>query len=397
MQKVRIAVIGLGQRGYDLLRLFTGMDNMIVSAVCDTYQDRVESAQERVVEKGFERPFGTTDYREIIAKRPCDAALVITGWEDHVKIAVDLMEAGIPTGMEVGGAYTLGDCRTLIDAWEKTKTPFMFLENCCYDRFELMTLNMVEQGLFGEVIHCDGGYQHDLRTEVLRGRENRHYRLENYKYRNCDNYPTHDLGPITSVLGIGALAKERKNRMVKLTSMASKAAGLNDYARLNGSIDPELRDFPFAQGDIIMTNILCESGATITLTLDTTLPRPYSRNFTVRGTRGMYQENGCYVYLDTDFDESCHFNWKPHWNNAQEYLAKYEHPIWQKFLSDGVRGGHGGIDYLVYNDFAECVRLGNPMPIDVYDAATMMCITPLTAESIKNGSKPVEIPDFRAK
>ncbi|MBO7503576.1 MAG: Gfo/Idh/MocA family oxidoreductase [Clostridia bacterium] len=388
-EKVRLAVIGLGSRGGWLVDQFLTMDNVFISALSDVYEDRVESCAARVEKACGEKPFCTTDYREIIGRNVCDAVLISTGWEDHVKIALDMMEAHIPVGLEVGGAYSVADCFRLVETWERTRTPLMFCENCCYDRYELMVLNMVRQGLFGEVVHAEGGYMHDLRTEVLFGRENRHYRLENYKHRNCDNYPTHDLGPIATVLNIN-----RGNRMVSLTSTASKSAGLNDYARLHENVDPALRDYPFAQGDIVVTNIKCADGATITLTLDTTLPRPYSRGFTIRGTRGMYQEDGNYIYLDTDFTEADHWNWKIHWNNAEEYLKKYEHPIWRRYLEDGVRGGHGGIDFLVYDDFFERVKDGRPMPLDVYDAAALMCITPLTAESIRNNSAPVEIPDF---
>ena len=143
------------------------------------------------------------------------------------------------------------------------------------------------------------------------------------------------------------------------------------------------------------TCIKCAGGQTITLTLDTTLPRAYSRQYTVQGTRGMYMEDNNSVYLDSDHGEKMHFNWKGQWNNAKDvYLEKYEHPIWQKFLTDGVRGGHGGMDYLVYNEFVQAIYENKPMPIDVYDMAAWMCISALSEESIQKGSAPVAIPDF---
>jgi hypothetical protein len=154
-------------------------------------------------------------------------------------------------------------------------------------------------------------------------------------------------------------------------------------------------DKTFAQGDVITTCIKCAGGQTITLTLDTTLPRAYSRQYTVQGTRGMYMEDNQSIYLDTDHGEKMHFNWQPNWNNAKDvYLEKYEHPIWKKFLTDGVRGGHGGMDYLVYNEFVQAVYENKPMPIDVYDMAAWMCISTLSEESIQKGSAPVAIPDF---
>lgn len=392
MEKIRVAVIGLGQRGSSLItHLFLGMDNCEVVAVCDVYQDRVDAMVAKVKEVKGTDIFGTLDYKELIAKKELyDAALVMTSWESHVKIACETMEAGIPTGLEVGGAYDIEECYDLVKTQVRTKTPFMFLENCCYGRFEMMAMNIVRQGLFGEIVHCDGGYQHDLRTEILRGEEIRHYRLENYINRNCENYPTHELGPIAQILNIN-----RGNRMLYLTSMSSKSVGLNDYARLHpDTIQTKFQTQRFNQGDVVTTNIMCAGGETISLTLDTCCGRPYSRNFTIQGTRGLYREDGNYIYLDTDFTERDHWTWEKNYKNAHEYTAKYEHPVWQKFLADGVRGGHGGMDYLVYNEFFNYVINGGESPIDVYDAAAWMCITPLSEISIREGSRPVEIPDF---
>ena len=393
MEIVRTAVIGLGARGQSLIKpLFLGMDNCEIVAVCDLYQDRVDLIVSQIKEETGKEVFGTTDYKEIFArKEEIDAVLVMTSWETHVQIACEAMKEGIPTGLEVGGAYDIEECYELVKTQVSTKTPFMFLENCCYGRFEMMAMNIVKQGLFGEIVHCEGAYQHDLRTEVLRGEEIRHYRLNNYINRNCENYPTHELGPIAQILDIN-----RGNRMLYLTSMSSKAVGLNDYAKLHpDTIQNKFVDQKFAQGDIVTTNIMCSNGATISLMLDTCCGRPYSRNFTVHGTRGIYREDGNYIYFDTDFDEASHWNWSPNWNNALDvYSEKYDHPMWKKFLSDGLRGGHGGMDYLVYNEFFNYVINGGESPIDVYDAAAWMCITPLSDISIREGSRPVEIPDF---
>ena len=299
MEKVRVAVIGLGARGQYIVKpMLLEMDNCEIVAVCDLYQDRVDLVVSQIKEETGKDVFGTTDYKEILARKDIDAVLVITSWETHVKIACEAMEAGIPTGLEVGGAYDLEECYELVRTQVRTKTPFMFLENCCYGRFEMMAMNIVKQGLFGEIVHCEGAYQHDLRTEVLRGEEMRHYRLNNYINRNCENYPTHELGPIAQILDIN-----RGNRMLYLTSMSSKSVGLNDYARLHpDTIQSKFADMKFNQGDVVTTNIMCSNGATISLMLDTCCGRPYSRNFTVHGTRGIYREDGNYVYFDTDFD-----------------------------------------------------------------------------------------------
>ena len=390
MDRVRTAVVGLGSRGQSMLdALLLTMDNVYVTAVCDSYADRTENGA-RSVERAYgKRPFASTDYREVICREDVDAVLVLSAWESHVPIAVEAMEQGKAVGMEGGGAYSIDDCWRLVRTQEKTGAPFMFLENCCYGQMEMMVMHMVREGLFGEVVHCAGGYCHDLRSEVARGNENRHYRLRNYLTRNGENYPTHELGPIAQILDIN-----RGNRMLSLVSMSSKAVGLNDYALRHPEVDQRLVTARINQGDVVSTLIRCANGQTISLTLDTTLPRPYSRCFTVKGTRGMYFEDNNSVYLDTDFTEADHWDWSPNWNNAKKYLEKYQHPVWAEYLKNGIRGGHGGMDGLVYDAFFEAVRKGEPCPIDVYDAAAWMAITPLSEMSIAMGSAPVAVPDF---
>ncbi|MDD4125548.1 MAG: gfo/Idh/MocA family oxidoreductase, partial [Eubacteriales bacterium] len=237
----------------------------------------------------------------------------------------------------------------------------------------------------GKIVHCEGGYQHDLREEISLGDEKRHYRLRNYQSRNTDNYPTHELGPIAKALDIN-----RGNRLEYLVSMASGSWGLNDYAVKNDKVNPALRTFPYRQGDIVKTLIKCAGGETIALTLDTTLPRCYSRGFTVRGTKGLFFEDGNGIYLDGACGE-----WsKDFYNNKNEFFEKYEHPLWKSETTQHITVGHGGMDWLVYEGFFEYVRNGGTPPIDTYDTATWMAITPLAAKSIENGSIPVEIPDF---
>lgn len=388
--KVRFGVIGVGSRGRGIVKTVLGIDHACVTAICDVYEDRVADSCKRAEEiQGF-APRSVFDWHELLTADDVDAILVLCAWEPHIEMAIASMKAGKPVGVEVGGAYSIDDCWRLVHTYEETGTPCMLLENCCYGRMELMVANMVKQGVFGDVVHCEGGYRHDLRSEIAFGKENRHYRLRNYLSRCCENYPTHELGPIAQLLNIN-----RGNRMVYLTSMASSARGMHEYIKNTPTADQSLLDKTFAQGDVVTTCIKCAGGQTITLTLDTTLPRAYSRQYTVQGTRGMYMEDNNSVYLDSDHGEKMHFNWKGQWNNAKDvYLEKYEHPIWQKFLTDGVRGGHGGMDYLVYNEFVQAIYENKPMPIDVYDMAAWMCISALSEESIQKGSAPVAIPDF---
>ncbi len=386
---VRLGVVGLGSRGTFIIGTpllpLAESGKIEICAVCDTYEDRVNQQVSRIEGIVGRRPLGTTYYRQMLAM-DLDAVLILSAWESHVDIAVSAMHAGMQVGMEVGGAYSIEDCYRLIRAYEETGRHCMLLENCCYGRRELMALHMVRQGLFGEIVHCSGGYMHDLRQEIADGDLNRHYRQRNYLLRNCDNYPTHELGPIMTVLDIN-----HGNRMLTLNSVSSCSRGMHSYLKEKRP-DSLLAEAAFNQGDIVTTVIKCANGQTITLTLDTTLPRMYSRGFTVRGTKGMYCEDGDYIHLDGDseFNTVCNVA-----GNAEKFAEQYEHPIWKEYKKNPI-GGHDGIDWLVYNAFVDSVREGTVPPIDTYDTATMLSISPLSADSVAMGGAPVSIPDFTA-
>lgn len=390
MDNIRIGFIGLGGRGQGLLQGAVLAQGEQVTAVCDVYEDRAKEGRRLVEESGQPSPRVYTTYEEVIADPQVNTVIIATAWEYHVEIAEAAMRAGKAVAMEVGGSYTLEQCHELVKVYEETKTPFMFLENCCFGRRELMALNMAQQGVLGEIVHCSGGYQHDLREEISYGRENRHYRLRNYLSHNCDNYPTHDLGPIAKVLKIN-----HGNRMLTLSSTASRAAGLHAYVLENKPEDTFLRDKQFAQGDVVTTVIKCADGATIVLTLDTTLPRYYSRGFTVRGTKGMYEEATDSVFLDCPEHRAHDYDWRQSCIlNAREYEEAYDHPLWKQFLKEGVQGGHDGMDWLEFQQFFKALREDLPMPVDVYDAASWMAVTALSEMSIARGGAVVDVPDF---
>ncbi len=390
MENIKIGFIGLGARGLALLRDVVLAQGEKVTAVCDIYPDRAENGAYAVTVAKQPKPSVYTDYRKVIEDENVNTIIIATAWESHTEIAVAAMKAGKAVALEVGGAYSLEQCYELVDTYEETKTPFMFLENCCFGRFEMMVLNMVQQGVLGEIVHASGGYCHDLREEVAKGKENRHYRLRNYLTRNCENYPTHEIGPIARVLNIN-----RGNRMMSLVSVASKAAGLEEYIKTNMPDNKLLKGKTFNQGDIVTTIIKCANGETITITLDTTLPRFYSRGFTIRGTKGMYEEATHSIFMDTADDRSHDFDWrKEKCGNADEYAKEYEHPVWKKYQEEGVQGTHDGMDWLQFKTFFEALRNDEPMPIDVYDAATWMAITVLSEMSIAQGGASVAFPDF---
>ena len=392
MKKIRIATIGCGKRGSSVTKsvLMKLTNDYEVVAVCDEYEDRATALADGVESVTGTRPFSTVDHREVLERDDVDAVYVATSWETHVEIAIDALKQRIPVALEVGGAYSLESLWRMVEAQESTATPLMFMENCCFGKDELLATSMVRGGLFGEVVHCQGAYGHYLPEEIAGGDKNRHYRLRNYLTRNCENYPTHELGPIAKILNIN-----RGNRMVSLVSVASKSAGMAEYLKLHSEEYPELVGKRFMQGDVVNTIITCADGSTILLRLDTTLPRHYSRELTVRGTRGLYEQGNNFVHLLGDPE-----GWNTvemyaeHGNNAKKYEEEYLPAVWKAITPEQIKAGHGGMDVIEFEVFADCLKNGKPMPIDVYDAAAWMCVTALSEASVAQGGLPQMIPDF---
>ena len=383
MDSVRVAVIGVSGRGRGLLGLLLGMPDVEVIGVSDLYEDRVARAKQDVIEKRGNTPMATTDYRKLLEMKELDAVITPSSWTSHAEICIAAMDAGKYAATEVGGATSIEQCWELVRTSERTKKPCMLLENCCYGREELTIFNMVKQGLFGELVHAEGGYQHDLRDEICNGRENRHYRLANYSNRNGEVYPTHELGPIAKCLNIN-----RGNRMLTLTATASKARGLHEWIKNHRGEEYDLFNRQFTMGDVVTTVIKCAHGETITLTHDTSLPRPYSRGNRIEGTKGIWMEDKYAVYLEGVSPKA------DVWDSLNNYYEKYEHPLWKWYRTEGVKGGHGGMDYLVLRAYVEAVKAGTQTPIDVYDTASWMAVTCLSEDSVAMGSMPVAIPDF---
>lgn len=388
MQNVNVLFVGLGARGYGYLELLLSMEEVNVIAVCDLYEDRLKNGIKLVEDKKGNTPLASTNYKELIDNKDLDCVFVVSDWTSHVEICLAGLENGLYVATEVGGATSINQCWELVRTSEKTGKPCMMLENCCYNREEMTVLNMVKKGLFGELVHCEGGYRHDLRDEVALGNVNRHYRLKNYKHRNGDVYPTHEIGPIAKYLDIN-----RGNRFISLTSTASKSVGIPQWIKDNNGEDFENANFKFALGDVVTTVIKCAHGETITLYHDTSLPRPYSRANLVQGTKGLWSEDKHAVYIEGLSPKGDNW-WGHEWDDIENYYEKFEHPLWKEYRSEGVRAGHGGMDYLVQRAFITSVMNQTNTPIDVYDTATWMAITPLSEDSISCGSMPMPIPDF---
>ncbi|MCQ2396104.1 MAG: Gfo/Idh/MocA family oxidoreductase [Lentisphaeria bacterium] len=391
--KLKIGFIGGGHRGPGLYELLLEMPDVEITAVCDLYEDRAKGLVELSKKAKKKAPKCYTDYLQLLdenVEENLDAIIAPTAWESHVQIAVAAMEHGLPVAIEVGGAYSLDDCWQLVRVSEATGMPCMLLENCCYGREELLILKMVREKLFGEVVHCQGGYHHDLREEICMGEENRHYRLRNFKTRNGELYPTHELGPICKWLNIN-----RGNRMLSLTATASKAVGLNAWAKAHRGENDPLATFKFNEGDIVTTVIKCANGETIVLTHDCSLHRPYSRGLVIQGTKGIYIDDRRAMSVEGISEQREAGHWDPDtWTPIDDLWEKHEHPLWKKFQDAGVKGGHGGMDFLVLRAFVEAIRDGKLPPIDVYDTAAWKYITQLSEASIAQGYAPVSIPDF---
>ena len=382
MRTIKMSIIGLGGRGTWWLSELLKMEDVEITAVCDKHEDRMENGRAMCAEKYGHEVYGSVDWHDVIGRDDgSEAVMITTYWNDHVKIAIAAMKAGKYAAFEVGPAQSIQQCWDLVRTYEETGVPCMLMENCCYGREEMTVLNMVKKGLFGELIHCQGGYEHDLRA-VADSMKRDHERAWHYLHRNAELYPTHELGPIMTFLDIN-----RGNRLLSLNAMATKSRGLKKYINDKCGPDHPLADADFKLGDIITTSIRCANGETIVLTHDTSSPRPYSRGGRVQGTCGLWMEDL----------HALHIEGRPggeSWEPMSNFWEEYEHPLWKKTKATDYTGGHGGMDWLVMRAFLEAVRRKIQTPIDVYDSVTMMAVAILSEESISMGSAPVAIPDF---
>ena len=399
VRKVRLGFIGVGGQGTGLLRMCLSMNDVEVPAVRDINIKNLERARNLVAESGSKKPEGYSkdeeDYKNLVIREDLDGVVIATPWLWHVPMCIDAMKAGKYCAPEVWGASTVEELWDLVETSEETGMPCMMLENHCYDRSNMAVLRMVREGLFGELIHGECGYCHDLRGGKFKRPDARfgpgaggeaEWRTYHSIHRNGDLYPTHGLGPIANCMN-----DNRGNRMVSLTSTATKSRSLHEFI-----VDQVGPDHPHAKlnislGDIVTTVIKCANGETIMINHDTNLPRPYSNIYVLQGTKGLWMEHRDLVnavYLEGRSPE------RHKWESFEKYMEEFEHPLWKKFRSDGVRGGHGGAGYLKIRAFVECVKRKIPTPIDVYDTAAWTVITPLSEQSIAQGSEPVEFPDF---
>lgn len=401
----RIGFIGLGLRGRNHLHNLLQRDDVVIPAFCDIDPEALVKSQKMLSEKGLPsaKTYGKDQfsYREMLQKEELDGVIISTPWLWHTRMAVDSMHAGVYAGVEVSAANTLEECWDLVNAYESTGVPLMILENVCYRRDVMAVLQMVRTGLFGELMHARCGYQHDLRGVKfndgkqpygegvefgIKGFSEASWRTEHSLLRNGDLYPTHGMGPIATMFDIN-----KGNRFSSLVSVATKARGLHEYIvnHPKGGPDHPNAKLEWKLGDIITTTVSTARGESIILTHDTNLPRPYSLGFRVQGTSGItefdYHTQRIYIEGKSPAHE---------WEEMDDYLKEYDHPLWKKYGDYAEGSGHGGMDFFVDHAFVETVKRKLPAPLDAYDAAAWSAITPLSELSVANNGEPQDFPDF---
>jgi predicted dehydrogenase len=403
--KLKIGIIGVGMRGQVHLSNLLLRNDVEVSAICDIDPFMIDKALARCAKAGVRKPVvytGSPDaWREMLAKARLDAVMIVTPWELHASQAIGAMQAKVAVGCEVVAGVTLDDHWQVLRTQVQSGTPYMLLENVCYRRDVMAVLNMARKGLFGELIHLEGGYQHDLRAVKFnagvpgkaygggmeygeKGWSEARWRTQHSVERNGDLYPSHGIGPCAMLANIN-----RGNQFTRLTSYASKARGLNDYISKTAPDHPN-RKASFKLGDVVQTQIACANGETILLSHDTSLPRPYSLGFRVQGTSGIWMDVNESIYIEGAAKA------EDEWEPAQPWLDKHDHPLWQAYGPKAEGAGHGGMDFFVLHAWVEALKRGAPMPIDIYDAVAWSAITPLSEMSLANANKTIEFPDFTA-
>lgn len=408
---VRVGFIGVGMRGVGAVQRFTNIEGVEIKAICDMEQYNLDRTQKYLKEKNLpaaEEYIGDENaWKKLCERDDLDLIYICTDWLSHTPMAVYSMEQGKHVAVEVPAATTVEECWQLINTSERMRKHCMMLENCCYDFFELATLNMAQQGLFGEVIHVEGAYIHDLRRLNFNNRLSEdssyepgvghaqklpglsgYYDLWRKKFNEAHTgnaYPTHGLGPVCQILNI-----HRGDKMDYLVSVSTNQFGLTQYAKERfGENSPEAMQ-EYSMGDMNTTIIKTTKGKTIMVQHDVASPRPYSRLHTVSGTKGFAQK---YPARQIALEPNGH--WALSKEKMDSVLNKYEYPFVTE-IKDLARsvGGHGGMDFIMDYRLVYCLQNGLPLDQDVYDAAEWSCLVELTEISTKNNGAPVEVPDF---
>ena len=387
---VRVAVIGLGNRGPGAVDRLSYIDGVEIKALCDKYPERVEKAQNILTKKGLPKAkaySGAEGWKAVCESNDIDLVYVTTPWSLHTPISVYAMKNGKHAASEVPAAKTIDECWELVETSEKTRKHMMMLENCCYDFFELLTLNMARNGLFGEILHAEGAYIHDLSSDYLFNKKAYAdmWRLKENIENNGSLYPTHGLGPIAQCMNIN-----RGDKFDHLVSMSTNDFSLGKMANDMAAKDDFFKEYTGKtyRGNMNTTIIKTDLGKTLMVQHDVSSPRPYSRIHLVSGTKGAAQK-----YPGPERIALGHAWMKEEELNGMR--EKYTPPI-VKHIGEIAKniGGHGGMDFIMDWRLIDCLRNGLPLDQDVYDAASWSAVFPLSGNSVGQRSKTIDVPDF---
>jgi len=384
---VRLGIIGVGLRGTEVLREFLAVDKVVVNAVCDVVSEKCTRAAQMIEKAGQKTPGiyanGEKDFERLVARDDLDFVYIATPWEWHVPQVLAALREGKHAGTEVPAAYTLEDCWKIVDASEAARRHCLIMENCCYDHSETTVLNMVRAGVFGDLVHGECAYNHDLREILFENKDEGLWRRRHHILRDSNLYPTHGLGPMAQYMSIN-----RGDRLDHIVSMSSTHLGLEAYRKDNVPPgDPKWKEV-YKTGDYNTSIIKTAKGRTIMLQHNVSTPRPYDRINLIQGTKGIFRDYPPRIFIEGQAGGHT-------WTSLDKYQAQYESPLWQH-QGDMARklGGHGGMDYLMCYRLVQCMREGLEPDIDVYDAAAWSVPGPLSQISVAKGSVPVKFPDF---
>ncbi len=391
MGEVRVGLIGAGERGIGYVHHFSRIHGARITAICDIDTLVLERAEKTINEYGRDKPAyfnkGDHAYRDLLNLDDVDIVIISTPWAWHHPMAKEAMLAGKHAFVEVPMAGTLAEMWDLVDASEITQKNCMMMENVCYGRDELMVLNMVRQGVFGELLHGEGAYIHELRWQMKEvDRKTGSWRTAYHAKYDGNLYPTHGLGPIAQYMNIN-----RGDRFDYLTSVSSPSLGRAEYAKNEFPADHERNQLKYICGDMNTSLIKTVKGRSIMVQHDTTTPRPYSRHNLIQGTNGVFAGFPNRIALENRGTDSYH-----HWDeNMEPWHEKYDHPLWIQMGKEAEQnGGHGGMDFLMCWRMIYCLRNGEALDQDVYDGAAWSAVLPLSVASVDNRGNSKDFPDF---
>jgi predicted dehydrogenase len=387
-EKIRLGIIGLGERGIGHVRDFLSIPSVEIAAICDIVPEAVEKSRQRIVAAGQKEPviYGKDedDWKNLCKRGDLDLVYVVTPWPLHVPNAVAAMEGGAHAAVEVPAAIDLKGCWQLVEVSEKTRRHCMMMENCNYGRKEMMVLNMAQKGLFGTITHGEASYIHNLRTPWYISKTNvGPWRRPMHTRFDGNLYPTHGLGPVCWYMGI-----HKGDRMTSLVSFSSPEAALSEYMNENLEAGDPRRSEKYICGDMNTSIIKTAKGRTIMLQHDVVTPRPYSRHNLIQGSKGCFADYPARIHIDgvTKAHE---------WDaDMKPWDEKYGHPLWTELQEQAQQSGHGGMDFIMNYRLVQCMKQGLPPDFNVYDAAAWSAPFPLSLASVKNNGRPQDFPDF---